>query len=271
VKPAFFSSAVLILLLTMSGLEAQGREVALKPPPGTEEETARLVFEYTNLERTRRGLAAFLPHPGLDRLSVYHGENMRDYNFFSHTDHNRRDPEGRRKLLFPGLLGGLGENIAYHYGATPEEAARNLVEGWMNSPPHRKNILAGGFTYLGVGIVYGEQIHGVQVFGDLTAEVKEGPAGPVPEGTAGVTLSLDYLGLRPREDLTVFLKVPDPSARFYISENRYYTGMGPLTPKWREGNRFTLTFDADKGRGTYEILFGYRGSFYPGGVSVVVE
>lgn len=266
-----FCVAALLLFQAAAGLGAQSRQGALTPPPGTEEETARLVFEYTNLERTRRGLAAFLPHPGLDRLSVYHGENMRDHNFFSHTDHNRRDPEGRRRLLVPGLLGGLGENIAFHYGATPEEAARNLVEGWMNSPPHRKNILAGGFSYMGTGIVYGEQIHGVQVFGDLTVEVREAPAGPVPEGTSGVTLSLDYLGLRPRSDFTVFIKVPDPKARFYVSETRYYTGMGPLTPEWREGNSFTLTFDADKGRGTYEILFGYRGSFYPGGVTVVVE
>ena len=266
-----FPAAGLLLFLTAAVLGAQGRETSLVPPPGTEAETARLIFEYTNRERTRRGLAAFLPHPGLDRLSVYHGENMRDHSFFSHTDHAGRDPEGRRRLLFPGLLGGVGENIAYHFGATPEEAARHLVEGWMNSPPHRKNILAGGFTYLGTGAVYGEQVHGVQVFGDLTAEVREAPSGAVPLGTSGVTLTLDYLGVKPREDLTVFLKVPDPQARFYVSDTRYYTGMGPLTPEWRGDTRFILTCDAYKGSGPSEILLGYQGRFYPGGVTVMVE
>ncbi|HCF82769.1 MAG TPA: serine protease, partial [Ruminococcaceae bacterium] len=39
-----------------------------------------------------------------------------------------------------------GENIAYGY-RTPAE----VVEGWLNSPGHRANILTGSFTHIGVG------------------------------------------------------------------------------------------------------------------------
>ena len=40
-----------------------------------------------------------------------------------------------------------GENIAYGY-----PSARDVQEGWMNSPGHRENILNAGFTHVGVGL-----------------------------------------------------------------------------------------------------------------------
>lgn len=265
------SAGIILALLFSAGVSAQTESNGLAPPEGSEGEVARLVFEYTNQERNRRGLAPFLPHPSLDALGTYHAEGMRDRNFFSHTDREGLDPEGRRRKLFPRLLGGMGENIAYHYGATPEEVARNLVTGWMNSPPHRRNILAGGFSHMGVGIALGEQVHGVQVFGELTAELVAAPEEPVPFGRTGVTFRFRYLGIRERDELSLFIKFADPRAKYFVDVNKYYIGMGPLIPEWGEDDLFTVSFDADKGRGEYQILLGYDGRFYPGGVDFRVE
>ena len=42
-----------------------------------------------------------------------------------------------------------GENIAAGYGNSSA-----VMNGWMNSPGHRSNILNAGFKRLGVGYVY---------------------------------------------------------------------------------------------------------------------
>ena len=59
--------------------------------------------------------------------------------------------------------GHLGENIAAGY-KTPQE----VVDGWMNSEGHRKNILNPAFTKIGVGYLYtGKDMahYWVQMFG----------------------------------------------------------------------------------------------------------
>ncbi len=52
----------------------------------------------------------------------------------------------------------VAENVATASGGTQPSAtalAQLMVEGWMNSPPHRANILNGGFTDTGVGCTTG--------------------------------------------------------------------------------------------------------------------
>ena len=51
---------------------------------------------------------------------------------------------------------------------TYEEAAAEMVEGWVHSPPHYKNILTPSFDLTGVAISVNpkdKSITGVQVFG----------------------------------------------------------------------------------------------------------
>ena len=64
---------------------------------------------------------------------------------FSHTR-----PDGRSCFSAAADSGvsyrTAGENIAYGY-ATPQQ----VVNGWMNSEGHRKNILSASFTGIGVG------------------------------------------------------------------------------------------------------------------------
>lgn len=44
-------------------------------------------------------------------------------------------------------------NIAWHSGAGPEP--ENMFEGWMNSPPHRHNILEEDFRQIRIGTAAG--------------------------------------------------------------------------------------------------------------------
>jgi len=61
----------------------------------------------------------------------------------------------------------VGENIYMMsgYKLSPEKAAAMIVDGWMNSPGHRANILGTSFTYSGVGVVSdGESIYATALY-----------------------------------------------------------------------------------------------------------
>jgi len=57
---------------------------------------------------------------------------------------------------------------------TEEDLARDMVARWMNSPPHRMNILMAKYSVMGVGIIWDgrERYFGVQVFGPLKDGLK---------------------------------------------------------------------------------------------------
>ena len=73
---------------------------------------------------------------------------MIDRNFFDHYNPDSASPFDRMKAA--GIRYTMAaENIAAGY-PSPE----SVVEGWMNSPGHRANILSGN-KYLGVGLALG--------------------------------------------------------------------------------------------------------------------
>ncbi len=53
-----------------------------------------------------------------------------------------------------------GENIA-----KGQSSAEEVVDGWMNSPGHRENMLSDDFTHIGVGYVEEEHIWTQQFIG----------------------------------------------------------------------------------------------------------
>ena len=108
-----------------------------------------------NRERTSRGLPPLRENAVLDQTSVEHSSEMVRLNYFEHTS-----PDGRSvgdRLRAAGYQRGInasgGENIAYGVGskATP----RAIVRAWMNSPPHRADILRQAFTEIGIGVAVG--------------------------------------------------------------------------------------------------------------------
>jgi len=105
-----------------------------------ESEVLRLV----NIERANAGLPALTWHSGAAAVARAHSTDMGTRNYFSHTN-----PEGQSSSARVTAAGigwsACGENIANGY-ITPAE----VVEGWMNSPGHRANIL-GNYTHIGVG------------------------------------------------------------------------------------------------------------------------
>ena len=117
----------------------------------------RQVLDLVNEERKRAGLRPLRASKTLDASSQRHAEDMLTRAYFAHAS-----PEGttvRRRVEAAGYAPrAVAENLA----AGPTTAAQ-VVEGWMNSPGHRANILDPDYTELGVGLAIGENRKGHQV------------------------------------------------------------------------------------------------------------
>ncbi|MBQ1620377.1 MAG: SafA/ExsA family spore coat assembly protein [Oscillospiraceae bacterium] len=108
-----------------------------------EQEVIRLV----NVERAKAGLKALTEDWELSRVARYKSQDMHDLRYFSHTSPTYGSPFDMMKA-FGIRYRTAGENIAMGY-RTPAA----VVQGWMNSPGHRANILNASYTKIGVGYV----------------------------------------------------------------------------------------------------------------------
>ncbi|HEX7065042.1 MAG TPA: LysM peptidoglycan-binding domain-containing protein [Bacillales bacterium] len=107
------------------------------------------VVELTNKERTERGLQPLKVAVELSKMGDVKAEDMRDNHYFSHTSPTYGSPFDMMKQ-FGISYSYAGENIAAGQ-RTPQE----VVNAWMNSPGHRRNILNSHYTYIGVGYTDG--------------------------------------------------------------------------------------------------------------------
>ncbi|MCO7127297.1 CAP domain-containing protein [Sporolactobacillus shoreicorticis] len=108
------------------------------------------VVELTNQERTKAGLQPLkADNSTLSKMARAKSQDMSDKNYFDHQSPTYGSPFDMMKK-FGISYKSAGENIAAGQ-KTPEE----VVQGWMNSPGHRANILNASFTTIGVGYVQG--------------------------------------------------------------------------------------------------------------------
>lgn len=98
------------------------------------------VLLLTNKERAKYGLQALVGSQSCYNVAKKHTQNMVNQNFFDHRNFSQR-------LNAEGISGG-SENIAKGQ-RSPEE----VLNSWMNSSGHRKNILDPRARSLGVGQV----------------------------------------------------------------------------------------------------------------------
>ena len=117
------------------------------------EETRGAILCLLNKERARHGLAALTHNAVLQRASQLHSEDMARRNFFDHDNPDGADPGGRMELAgYPRVGTWVGENL--YWGEGDEATPVRAVEGWMDSPGHKANILRPEFAEVGVGVAY---------------------------------------------------------------------------------------------------------------------
>ena len=82
---------------------------------------------------------------------------MLERGYVGHVGPDGRAVGERVAILDRRFVGGSGENIAEHEGIGIDQLAaqigplaRKLVDGWMASPGHRKNLLEPAYTHFGL-------------------------------------------------------------------------------------------------------------------------
>ncbi|MEU3651338.1 CAP domain-containing protein [Streptomyces sp. NPDC032161] len=103
------------------------------------------VLALVNEERAKAGCSPVTTSTSLTSLAQDFSEDMAARGFFDHTDPDGRSPWDRASDA--GVRGLAAENIAR--GQTD---ARAVMDAWMHSEGHRRNILNCDYRTLGVGV-----------------------------------------------------------------------------------------------------------------------
>lgn len=129
-----------------------GVDVTEEPVPAVDHADAGPTAEVvtlTNIERAQHGLRPLSTHARLTAIAQTHSEDMVRRSFFSH-----RNPDGKQVWHRATAMGYPYRKVAENIAAGQRTAAE-VVQGWMDSPGHRANILDGELTQIGVGYALG--------------------------------------------------------------------------------------------------------------------
>ncbi len=127
-----------------------------EPTRATTAKAEKSILCLLNVERSKRGLHRLRSSPKLAKAARGHSKDMVKYRRFRHKIPGR--PNLVKRIKKTGYLVGarawsVGENIAWGTGSYSTPAS--LVDAWMHSAGHRRNILRRSFKHVGVGIVTG--------------------------------------------------------------------------------------------------------------------
>jgi uncharacterized protein YkwD len=113
-----------------------------------------------NEQRVAYGVRPVQPNASLRQAALSHSTEMVRESYFEHTS-----PAGVTfvsRIEATGYMRGarsweVGENLVWGNG--PLSTPQSLVTSWMNSPPHRENLLRGRFREIGIAAVVGTPLN----------------------------------------------------------------------------------------------------------------
>lgn len=111
------------------------------------------IVEMTNAYRARQGLATVATNPQLTNAARAYAQFLARTGKFAHDADGRQVGERARTAGYQYCL--VAENLALNQdsrGFETRQLARQMMEGWLNSPGHQRNIVAPYTTEIGVGL-----------------------------------------------------------------------------------------------------------------------
>jgi uncharacterized protein YkwD len=105
--------------------------------------------DQVNAVRSSRNLIALRRLPEIDRIARAHSQDMARRRYLSHVS-----PEGRNPVDRLNAGGAAGFTLAAeNAGMTSRpDSNREILQGWLNSDVHRRNLYAPPFNTTGIGI-----------------------------------------------------------------------------------------------------------------------
>ena len=133
------------------------RKSSRRPAPARQQQqtrsssriSANAILDEMNLHRRRYGLTPLALNDRLSLAATDRVNDMFDQRYFDHVS-----PDGTQPFVWANHRGyrysTIGENLA-----EGQRSASDVVNGWMNSPGHRANILGKSFEDCGLAIAQG--------------------------------------------------------------------------------------------------------------------
>jgi len=186
ILPLLLGTAFLVMWPGCQNSTPAVEEGAAESMPSYDTEAmARTMHEQINAEREAQGLVPLSWSDDLATLSRAHSRDMVERDFFAHTNPDGESPTDRgerlevscRSVLEADRASGIAENIydaaAYHSRRTTQqgdtesvtydwktddELSETVVQGWMDSPGHRRNILDDTYEAQGLGVAVSDDL-----------------------------------------------------------------------------------------------------------------
>ncbi len=146
---------VVAVLLALPRRSVEWREAA---PLADLASVRSQVLATVNRIRARRRLPLLETQPQLDSVAQSHAEDMLRRRYYDHRTPEGASPRERVRDAGYRKASRIAENIAKGL-FTPTE----VVERWMNSSGHRRNILEPTTREMGVGVAYGDTAKGLEI------------------------------------------------------------------------------------------------------------
>ncbi len=202
-------------------------------------EVEEQVISLTNEIRRKQRLSTLSASTELRIAARQHSQEMGDEKYFAHESPDVRWRVPWQRTYNAGFWGQqVGENIVSVQNPnlkTPKAIAERFLQLWMNSPPHKANLLTPKWTLLGVGVVkVRDTYYGTQLFAVPLVQL---------EGATLSRISGEMV------TLTVEGALRSGAVNIWVNGSHQET----LTP--RRGT-FTVTIAYPKKSGDYEIMLG---------------
>lgn len=136
------------LALLLAPLRVDLARAFAESAPGFADLEAGLLAE-VNAVRAQHHLIPLQRSPALDAVARRHSADMARRAYFSHETPEGRNPVDR---IFEAGVDGFtlaAENLGRTDRGDPNRA---IVQGWLHSPDHRRNLLTPPFNTTGIGI-----------------------------------------------------------------------------------------------------------------------
>lgn len=138
-------------------------------------ELERRILQLTNEARRKNGLGSLDSDNDLTIKARAKSDDMLTKKYFSHTSPEGKTLKDRFQEEKPAsfqTISRIGENIymgdRFDYATDIKTQARMIVDGWMTSPGHRRNILDPNYTHLGVGVAAkAKMCYATQIFSQV--------------------------------------------------------------------------------------------------------
>jgi len=155
---------VIITIVSLFWFMAAGEAFAVTPRY-QEPITKNAIIELTNNIRATEGLAILEENPLLDTIAEARARDILDKQYFGHVS-----PTGEQASHIAIKIGYKYKIIAENLASGAFFTNSKIVDCWMQSPGHRKNILSSQMREIGVSVIKGrlngaETWVSVQIFG----------------------------------------------------------------------------------------------------------